>query len=108
MGHAVGVVEEVYGVATTTVERWMELEPGYYGSVKLTEKTKDDPVYAVFVRGKWSVVGGVSHSVDEQGKPFYPFTAGHAVLDKDGRLLNAQLGGDLPARPAFGGVYNDE
>jgi hypothetical protein len=107
MGHAAGHVDEVYGVATTTVERWFELEPSYYGSVKLTEKTKDDPVYAVFVRGEWISVGGVYHPVDEQGEPLYPFTAGRAVLDKNGRLLTAQLGDYLPARPAFG-PYNDE
>jgi hypothetical protein len=40
MGHAVGQVDEVYGVATTTVERWIELEPSYAGSVKFDQENQ--------------------------------------------------------------------
>jgi hypothetical protein len=69
----------------------------------LTKKTRDDPIYAVFVRGKWSVVGAQSY----EGEPLHPYVAGRAVLDKNGRVLNAQLGGYLPPRPAFG-PFNDE
>jgi hypothetical protein len=82
------------------VERWIELEPGYRASVELTKETRDDPIYAAFVRGKWTVVGPTNAHTFIGG--------GRAVLDKDGRVLNVQLwGGDRPARPTFG-PFNDQ
>jgi hypothetical protein len=113
--HTVGKPGEVYGVASTTVERWIELEPGYGASVELTEKTRDDPIYAVFIRGKWGVVGPPVFISEEQGNPSveepeirYNLKACRAVLDKRGLELNAQCWGEeRPARPAFG-PFNDQ
>lgn len=112
--HLEGKPEEVYGAATTTVARWVELEPGYASAVELTERTKDDPIYAVFVRGKWGVVGGIvlypttEGQQPQQPKMEYDLVAGRAILDKNGRQLNVQAWGEeRPARPAFG-PFNDQ
>jgi hypothetical protein len=111
MGHADGEVEEVYGAATTTFANWHQLEPGYaMAQEKVTEKNRDDPVYAVFVRGRWSV-GGIYHPV-EGDAPQQPiedhFVSGRVLFDKDGTELLVQLWEEeKPARPAFGEPFAD-
>jgi hypothetical protein len=110
-GHLEGEPKEVYGVATTTVARLVELEPNMRSGVKLKEETKDDPVYAVFVRGRWGVVSGPILSPDT-GEPMeqkleYNLAAGRALLDKDGHSLGVQAWGEeKPARPAFGEQFD--
>jgi hypothetical protein len=104
--HLEGKPEEVYGVATTTVARLVELEPNTRSAVKLNEKTKDDPIYAVFVRGEWGVV-----SPPTWGQPptemEYDIVAGRALLDKKGLAFSIQAWHhEKPARPAFGEQFD--
>jgi hypothetical protein len=111
-GSLYGKADEVYGTATTTFETWLKLEPGYALSQrKVTDKNRDDPIYAVFVRGKWEAVsppvGTGGEETSEQ--PKFMFVAGRALLDKDGGDLNVQAWGEeKPARPAFGEPFNDQ
>jgi hypothetical protein len=110
--HAEGIVEEVYGAATTTVAKWIELEPGYASSVELTNETGDDPVYAVFVRGNWETVSSTYFATQEPnavGVDPVNLVAGRAVLDKDGMVLTAELWDEeKPARPAFGEPFTEK
>jgi hypothetical protein len=91
--------------------QWIELEPGYASSVDLTKETGDDPVYAVFVRGKWETVSSTYFATEEPNTvALYPdnLVAGRAVLDKDGMVLTAELWDEeKPARPAFGEPFTD-
>jgi hypothetical protein len=106
-GHA----DEVYGTATTTLETWLELEPGYaLSQAKVTEKNRDDPIYAVFVRGEWEAItppGTGGEAVEQE--PRHVLVAGRALLDKDGNDISVQAWGEeKPARPAFGEPFNDQ
>lgn len=116
-GSLYGEADEVYGTARTTFETWLKLEPGYaLSQAKVTDKNRDDPIYAVFVRGHWEVAGppswGIEKTIEGQGEeeaPELAYVAGRALLDKDGNDLGVSAWEEeKPARPAFGEPFNDQ
>jgi hypothetical protein len=52
-----GRVSEVYGQGATDLKRWQELEPSNTSGLQGGPNNPDDPIYALFVRGQFTVVG---------------------------------------------------
>jgi hypothetical protein len=110
-----GKVTEIYGVGATDREGWKEAEPGFTMSYKITDKNKDDPIYAVFFKGDFKPVGGSTpgtggiietppegHAEAGQGM------GGRVVFDSEGNYFAVSLW-DEPksANPPFGAHLDD-
>jgi hypothetical protein len=100
-----GRVSEVYGQGATDLKRWQELAPSNTSGLQGGPNNPDDPIYALFVRGQFTVVGppGIHSRPSEVS-----YAAGRVVFGADGIALSVELWKEeLPAIPPFGPAFDD-